>query len=106
MRPSGQWLLPATLGLWGIGGVLVQDYTGKLRLSFVADHSMQLPTPPPSLRSEKISIECLKKTTWAIEPAINLFYSSGLSAVPGNSINMQQIEALYMKYRGTDPGLV
>ena len=50
------------------------------------------------LCSEKIGIECLKKSSWAVEPAINLFYSSGLSASSG--VNMQLIESLFLKYRG------
>ena len=109
VRPGGRRLPTGTYyPRLGSGGGSWGGYwasTGCFSVCCRLQHSAVISTGLPP-RSEKISIECLKKTTWAIEPAINLFYSSGLSAVPGNSINMQHIEALYMKYRGTDLRLV
>lgn len=44
-------------------------------------------------------MECLRRTSWAVEPAIDYFYSSGMASASGG-INMQQVEALYVKYKG------
>ncbi|GAX81392.1 hypothetical protein CEUSTIGMA_g8823.t1 [Chlamydomonas eustigma] len=52
---------------------------------------------------EKIATECLKKTNWALEPAINHFYSSGLATTPGaSSLNLKSIEDLYSSYKEKD----
>jgi hypothetical protein len=50
-------------------------------------------------RSEKVATECLKATQWAMEPAIDHYYSSGLAAMPGGT-NMGQIETLFAGYKG------
>lgn len=50
-------------------------------------------------------MECLKKANWATEAAINLFYSSGLAS-SGSGLNLQQIEALYMKYKEKDGDMI
>ncbi len=50
---------------------------------------------------EKIAIDCLKKNSWGVEPGIDFFFASGLGAVSNNTAaNMQQIEAMFMKYKG------
>jgi hypothetical protein len=51
--------------------------------------------------SDKIATECLKKTNWTLEPAINHFYSSGFATAPGTStLNLKHIEDLYLSYKG------
>ena len=55
--------------------------------------------------SEKIATECLKKASWAVEPAINLFFSSGLAA-SGSNVNFQQIESMYSKYKEKDGDMI
>ena len=50
-------------------------------------------------------MECLKKASWAVEPAINLFFSSGLAA-SGSNVNLQQIESMYLKYKEKDGDMI
>lgn len=56
-------------------------------------------TPASYLPREKVAIDCLKVASWAVEPAIDYFYTSGLSASV-SSLDNKQIEALYNRYKG------
>lgn len=55
--------------------------------------------------SEKVAGECLKKTSWNLEPAIDHFYSSGLAAT-SSCTNQPQIHALYLKYKEKDGDMI
>lgn len=48
-------------------------------------------------------MDCLKVSNWSVEPAINYFYSSGLSAsVP--SLDTRAIDTLFDGYKGGPVG--
>jgi hypothetical protein len=49
--------------------------------------------------SDKQSIECLKSMNWAVEPAIDYFYNSGMSATAGG-VDPRAVEALFDRYKG------
>mmetsp|Transcript_10145 Transcript_10145/g.17665 ORF Transcript_10145/g.17665 Transcript_10145/m.17665 type:complete len:248 (-) Transcript_10145:498-1241(-) len=51
--------------------------------------------------SEKQAIDCLKLASWALEPAIDHFYTSGLSSQVA-PIDQRAIDALYEKYANKD----
>mmetsp|Transcript_37086 Transcript_37086/g.82489 ORF Transcript_37086/g.82489 Transcript_37086/m.82489 type:complete len:249 (-) Transcript_37086:1223-1969(-) len=55
--------------------------------------------------SEKVANDCLKMTSWAVEQAVDYFYSAGLSSsVP--SLDMNAIESLFMKYKGKNSDMI
>ncbi|GLI58884.1 hypothetical protein VaNZ11_000653 [Volvox africanus] len=51
--------------------------------------------------SEKIATDCLKNTGWAIDAAIDHFYTSGL-ATQASGLDLRAVEALYQRYKEPD----
>ncbi|GIL70345.1 hypothetical protein Vretimale_3465 [Volvox reticuliferus] len=51
--------------------------------------------------SEKVATDCLKTTGWAIDAAIDQFYTSGLAAQAGG-LDLRAVEALYKRYKEPD----
>lgn len=54
----------------------------------------------PFLCSDKIAADCLKASSWSVEGAIEVFYSSGLAATAGGGVSTAKLEALYNQYKG------
>ena len=49
-----------------------------------------------------MATECLKVHNWAVEPAIDYFYASGLAATATSSgVDTRAIEQLFARYKGT-----
>eukprot|EP00798_Chlamydomonas_sp_ICE-L_P015364 gene15366-21450_t len=51
--------------------------------------------------TEKVSIECLKVSAWALEPSIDFFFSSGMSAQVAH-IDTKETDKLFEKYKDVD----
>lgn len=58
-----------------------------------------LPLLLPSACSDKVAYDSLKAASWAVEPAIDFYFSSGLcKATPG--VDPRAVEQLFNTYKG------
>mmetsp|Transcript_16535 Transcript_16535/g.41274 ORF Transcript_16535/g.41274 Transcript_16535/m.41274 type:complete len:248 (-) Transcript_16535:195-938(-) len=51
--------------------------------------------------SEKVAVDCLKMCSWAIEPAIDHFYTAGLQAAV-TALDSRAIESMFASYKDSD----
>lgn len=55
--------------------------------------------------SDKVAVECLKQSGWALEAGIDYFYNSGMATASGG-IDPRAIESLFDKYKDQDENII
>ena len=52
--------------------------------------------------SSKVAVECLSLSNWGVEPAIEYYYTSGIAASMGPTIDRAALRQLFLRYKDPD----